>query len=113
MCGVCVRVCVCVCVAGTLASVAVSRQHQAEQEFSIRTVDGVLQCVYWEMETKFPLLAHGKQIRVVGGWDTDNKKLKCYSVRPSRAGEEERMVQQCVALADRHMRRFVAKTKMQ
>ena len=97
---------------GTLSSVAVSRQHPSEQEFSIRTVDGVLQCVFWEMETKFPAsIPHGGPVRVIGGWDSSSKRLKCYSVRPSRPqGEEERVVRQCVAMADRAMRQYVAKT---
>jgi len=92
--------------------VAVSRQHPSEQEFSIRTVDGVVQCVYWEMETKFPpSIPHGGPVRVIGGWDGCSKRLKCYSVRASRPRvEEDRVVRQCIALADRSMRKYVAKT---
>ncbi len=99
--------------AGTLASVAVSRQHSAEQEFSIRTPDGVLQCVFWEMESMFPVLERGSPVRVVGGWNSARNRLKCYSVRPLRAGEEDAAVRQSVSLADRHMRRFAAMMKQQ
>ena len=92
-----------------MISVPATRNVKIAQEFSIKSLDGVLECVYWEMEGCFPAITQGTAVRVVGGWDVGKKRLKCYSVRPTKTGEDERVVKQCVMVADRHMRRLVGK----
>lgn len=92
---------------GVLASVGKHEGHA--QQFVIRTADSPLECIFWEMEQKFPLATAQEQglgLRVVGDWDFSSKRLKCYSIRKVTK-EEERTTKQCVAVSDRHMRRMV------
>lgn len=86
-----------------------TRSVKTAQEFSIKSLDGILECVFWEMEGRFPAITPGRPVRVVGGWDVGKKRLKCYSVRPTAMGEDERVVRQYVMVADRHMRRLVGR----
>ena len=79
------------------------------QQFKIRTVDGLLKCLFWEMEQSFPTIVTGQRVRVVGDWESQRKNLKCYSVRLASKAEEEELVRQKVALADAYMRRLVEK----
>ena len=90
---------------GKLASL--DQQDQVPHQFTVKTSDGSLQCIFWEMEQSFPhSIAPGQAVRVVGDWQLQHKRLQCYSVRPARSGEEE-TGGQCVMAADRHMRKMV------
>ena len=59
------------------------------------------------MEHPFPAVAQRQVVRVVGEWETQNRRLRCYSVRLANLNEEEDVIKQCVMAADRHMRRLV------
>lgn len=75
--------------------------------FTVRTSDGPLNCIFWEMEQPFPAtLSQGRGIRVVGEWEPQQRRLKCFSVRSPLKGEEG-TAEQCVMAADNHMRRLV------
>ena len=96
-------------ITGTLVSLSGTRNVKAAQEFSVESLDGVLECIYWEMEGCFPALTQGRLVRVVGRWDVGTKRLQCFSVRQTKTAENEGTVRQCVSLADRHMTKLVGR----
>lgn len=73
----------------------------------MKTVDGLLECIFWEMEQPFPAIGLEQVVRVVGDWESSNRRLKCYSVRLS--SDEDEVIKHCVLASDRHMRRMVEK----
>lgn len=87
--------------------VSADRQDLLSHRFTLKTKDGPLHCIYWEMEQSFPhSVTPGQAVRVVGDWQPQQKRLQCYSVRPTQHGEEE-SADQFVMAADRHMRKMV------
>lgn len=95
----------CVLFAGTL----VTQYHEkCSQKFTLKTADGPLNCIFWEMDHKFPSLQQGEVVRAVGEWKPDDKVFQSYSVRSAHK-EEERAAEQCVMGADRQMRKMVGR----
>ncbi|KAL5477305.1 hypothetical protein EMCRGX_G024085 [Ephydatia muelleri] len=91
---------------GSLNS-AVTMEGSNAKQFVLKTPDGVMRCVFWEMDRHLPPLVRGHTLRVVGSWDVQKAFLKCYSVRPGHPNEEQ-LVVPAVEVSDRVMRQITA-----
>lgn len=67
-----------------------------------------MNCIFWEMDFKFPSIQQGHAVRVIGEWQPTDQIFKSYSVRLALK-EEESTVEQCVMGADRQMRKMVGR----
>ena len=82
------------------------------KRFTLKTADGTIGCVFWEMEHKFPdFIRQGQEVRVVGEWRDSAKAFQCYSVRAVQK-EEDGLAEQCVKAADSHMRKVAATARL-
>lgn len=115
-------------ITGTLNS-SVMAGPLKSKEFSLQTRDGVVRCLYWEMDRPLPHLVQGRHLRyihvlpsnfdsmcichcmpprVVGVWEERSQWVKCHCVREA-SQQEVQCTHQMVALADSAMREAVAR----
>lgn len=89
--------------------VAPSCHGNQAKRFTLKTADGTIVCIFWEMEHKFPdFIRQGQEVRVVGEWQSNAKAFQCYSVRAVQK-EEDGLAEQCVKAADSYMRKLAAR----
>lgn len=96
------------CTLGTVIAAPSCHGNHAKQ-VTLKTADGTIGCIFWEMEHKFPdFIGQGQEVRVVGEWRSGAKAFQCYSVRAVQK-EEVGIAEQFVRAADSHMRKLAAR----
>ena len=76
------------------------------KQFQLTTIDGPVNCIFWEMSSSLPPLVQGHPLRVVGQWNEQDQMMQAYSVREAMK-EEEMASGKAVEASDRSMRQFV------
>ncbi|XP_053311812.1 spermatogenesis-associated protein 22 [Spea bombifrons] len=92
-------------VLATLDSAVTCGEHGSKM-FLLRDGKSHVPCVFYEIDRELPRLIRGRVHRAVGNYDKKRTVLKCVSVRPASAAEQQTF-KQFITAADKEMERYV------
>ncbi|XP_072255376.1 spermatogenesis-associated protein 22 isoform X1 [Pyxicephalus adspersus] len=87
---------------------AVTSGSHGSKLFILRDGKNHVQCVFYEIDRELPRLIRGRVHRVMGNYDKVRNQLKCVSVRPATAAEQQTFTE-FVTAASIEMEEYVKK----